>query len=215
MAKRTKSQETKQLILQSALKLFNQDGFVNVRLQHIADEAFISVGNLAYHYPNKAAIFEAIYGKITEEQKALLVEFRIVPLFDNIESLIQQTFILQQRYIFFYLDTLEILRAYPEQATAHQRHIRWQEELLKTMIDFNVSRGAFLPELIQGSYEQLGQQLRALMDSWPAQQQIKGNEAAKVEDFSQALWSLLCPLFTETGKQEYLQMRQLMQSKGY
>ncbi|MEL7123903.1 MAG: TetR/AcrR family transcriptional regulator, partial [Bacteroidota bacterium] len=47
---------TKQKILDAALKLFNQDGIVNVRLQHIADEAFVSVGNLAYHYSNKESI---------------------------------------------------------------------------------------------------------------------------------------------------------------
>ena len=134
MPKTSRSQATKQHILASALKLFNRDGFVNVRLQHIADEAIVSVGNLAYHFPNKEAIFNGIYQQILQEQKELLTEFRVVPLFDYLEKLIQLTYLLQQKYIFFYMDTLEILRAFPEQSKTHQNQIQWQENLLNTMI---------------------------------------------------------------------------------
>ncbi len=35
---------TKQYILDKALILFDEKGFVNVRLQHIADSAFVSDG---------------------------------------------------------------------------------------------------------------------------------------------------------------------------
>lgn len=42
--------KTKGKILVEALKLFNEKGFVNVRLQHIADKCNICVGNLAYHF---------------------------------------------------------------------------------------------------------------------------------------------------------------------
>ncbi|MFM7429821.1 MAG: TetR/AcrR family transcriptional regulator, partial [Flammeovirgaceae bacterium] len=47
--------EVKQAILHKALALFNLNGFVNVRLQHIADASEISVGHMAYHYKNKEA----------------------------------------------------------------------------------------------------------------------------------------------------------------
>ena len=51
---------TKQKIIQSAIELFNEKGLTNVRLQHIADKAGRSVGNLAYHFPNKRAIIQVI-----------------------------------------------------------------------------------------------------------------------------------------------------------
>ena len=51
---------TKQKILNSSINLFNKKGLVNVRLQQIADESGISVGNLAYHYYSKKAIIQAI-----------------------------------------------------------------------------------------------------------------------------------------------------------
>jgi AcrR family transcriptional regulator len=208
--KRTKNRPTKKLILEAALKLFNRDGYVNVRLQHIADEAFISVGNLAYHYPNKAAIFEAVYKKLTEEQRLLLAEFKIVPLFDYIERLIQQTYQLQERFIFFYLDTLELLRAFPEIADAHRLHIHWQEELLRNMIDFNVSRGAFINEPWPGLYDKVAVQFRECSDCWRAQQIIRGDEHIDCTTYSESLWSLLIPYFSKTGGLEYRQMRQLL-----
>ena len=41
---------TKQKIVHASIKLFNENGVANVRLQQIADEIGISVGNLAYHF---------------------------------------------------------------------------------------------------------------------------------------------------------------------
>ena len=52
--------KTKQKIIQASIELFNQKGWTNVRLQNIADRCGISVGNLAYHYANKAAIIRVI-----------------------------------------------------------------------------------------------------------------------------------------------------------
>ena len=51
---------TKKNILASAIRLFNKHGLTNVRLQQIADEVGISVGNLAYHFPNKRSIVRHI-----------------------------------------------------------------------------------------------------------------------------------------------------------
>ena len=48
---------TRQYILDKALTLFNEKGFVNVRLQHIADSAFVSVEHLAYHFKNKKILY--------------------------------------------------------------------------------------------------------------------------------------------------------------
>ena len=55
------SASTKQRILEAAVFLFNREGVANVRLQQIADETGISVGNLAYHFKNKEAIVSAVY----------------------------------------------------------------------------------------------------------------------------------------------------------
>ncbi|MES1224577.1 MAG: TetR/AcrR family transcriptional regulator, partial [Bacteroidota bacterium] len=105
---------TKQYISEKALNLFNTKGFLNVRLQHIADSAFVSVGHLAYHFKNKDAIIAFLYKSLKKKQELMLAEFRLLPLFEDIDLLLHNLFLLQHQYKFFYVDTLEVLRAYPE-----------------------------------------------------------------------------------------------------
>ncbi|PHN03814.1 TetR/AcrR family transcriptional regulator [Flavilitoribacter nigricans] len=197
---------TKQKILAAALQLFNRDGLVNVRLQHIADEAFVSVGNLAYHYANKEAIVLAIYETLAQRQEALLTEYRIVPLFDNIDRLIRLSFHLQQDYIFFYLDTLEISRAYPAVAAAHRQHIVPQIGQLRAMLDFNAARGALVSEPVSGAFDQLSEQLWMTMDFWRYQRAVRAEDYNNEPAYRQAVWALLLPYFTAMGKLEYQQM---------
>jgi AcrR family transcriptional regulator len=77
--------DVKEIIIKEALHLFNINGFVNVRLQHIADAASISVGHMAYHYKNKDAILHVLYALLNEKQRVHLAEFRVVPLFEDID----------------------------------------------------------------------------------------------------------------------------------
>ncbi|MEO1437894.1 MAG: TetR/AcrR family transcriptional regulator [Bacteroidota bacterium] len=83
--------KTKVKILDAALKCFNEQGVVNVRLQHIADEAFIRVGNLTYHFSNKEAIVLALYQQISEAQKASLFKLShhqsVIAPFDDVGEL--------------------------------------------------------------------------------------------------------------------------------
>jgi AcrR family transcriptional regulator len=52
--------QTQNLILDAALKLFNADGSARVSTNHIARAAEISPGNLYYHFRNKAEIVRAL-----------------------------------------------------------------------------------------------------------------------------------------------------------
>lgn len=198
--------KTKQKILDAALKLFNENGMVNVRLQHIADEAFVSVGNLAYHYANKETILLSLYETLTQKQKTLLAEYRIVPLFENIDRLLELTFRLQQEYVFFYLDTLEVVRAYPSIKVVHQQHITFQINQLKTILDFNAARGALIAELKEGLFEQLAVQLWTTMDFWLMQQTVREEITPSEQQYKTAIWLLLYSYFTPMGKLEYQQM---------
>ena len=198
--------KTKRKILDAALKLFNQDGIVNVRLQHIADEAFVSVGNLAYHYPNKEAIALSIYQQLANEQDELLKEYRLVPLFENIDRLIQHSFQLQLKYPFFYLDTLEVLRAYPSIAELHRQRVQTQIQQLQTILEFNVARAALSTPSSDTQYQQLAQHTWMAMDFYLAQQKVKSDELPDADDYRMAIWSLLQPHFTRLGDLEFKQM---------
>lgn len=202
--------DTKQKILNAALQLFNRNGLMNVRLQHIADEAFMSVGNLTYHFRNKDLIISSIWGQLRNEQEILLSEFRVVPLFEDVERQIRSTFALQQAYRFFYVDTLEIVRTFPDIRDSHRMHQSWQVSQVEMMIFFNVSRGVFRIEPESHFYHHLARQYWLSSDLWLMRQQILGVPIEDYNNFRQAMWINWQPIFTERGWQEFQQLNAMI-----
>lgn len=197
---------TKQYILDKALNLFNEKGFVNVRLQHIADSAFVSVGHLAYHFKNKEDIIVSIYKKLKKKQELLLTEFRVLPLFEDIDFLLASMYKLQLQYRFFYLDTLEVLRAFPEIAEKHRQLLNFQRQQIQFMMEFNVSRGSFSQPQYPDQFSQLTHIFCLTMDNWMSYQYINGNNNPDEKDYRNDLWSILQMLFTDMGIPEYRQL---------
>lgn len=197
---------TKQYILDKALALFNEKGFVNVRLQHIADKAFVSVGHLAYHFKNKQDIVTSLYNRLKKKQELLLTEFRVLPLFEDIDLLLRNMYQLQQQYLFFYLDTLEVLRAYPEIAEKHRQLLCFQRQQIKFMMEFNAARGSFAQPLYDGQFDGLAHIFCMAMDNWVSYQRINGNTAAGETFYCYDLWAILQVLFTDMGTPEFRQL---------
>ncbi len=200
---------TKQKIIDAAVHCFNSEGIANIRLQHIADEAFVSIGNMTYHYRNKEAIVAAVWEQLVEKQRVLLAEFRVLPLFEDIEHLLFRIFELQQQYRFFYVDTLEVMRAYPTIQVSHQQHIAWQILQMEVAIRFNQSRGAFREEQWVGQYEVLAQQFWMVADHWMYRQYVQQRATDDYSSFKNMLWSLIRPLFTNMGEREFEQLLRL------
>ncbi|GGD70472.1 hypothetical protein GCM10011514_38200 [Emticicia aquatilis] len=201
-----KSADTKARILEKSIELFNRFGFVSIRMQHIADEVGISVGNLAYHFKNKDAIVEEVYEEIELNQKILLSDLKIVPLFINIDQHIRDTYLIQQKFSFFYSDTFEILRNFPLIKKKYREYTRWYIQQIENMIAFNVARGTFIPETQDGLHQKLAEQYWMTMELWLYQSRIRTFDEANIEDYAASLWALLIPHFTHIGNIEYKQM---------
>jgi AcrR family transcriptional regulator len=196
---------TKQHIKDHALKLFNEKGFVNVRLQHIADAAFVSVGHLAYHFKNKDAIIEDLYEELRRNQEDLLNKYRVVPLFEDINSYLVASYLQQTAHMFFYADMLEVLRAFPGIQARHSRHLMWQSAQIKMMIAFNCARGSMIV-LTDKQQDYLAWQLRSLIDMWHYIKKTEGKKDLAVQHFLDDIWGVLNPFFTDMGTREFLQL---------
>ena len=194
---------TKPYILARSLKLFNNNGFVNVRLQHIANDCKISVGHLTYHFKHKDCIVEALYDELKAQQEILLYDFRTAHMFEDINRHLLGIFLLQKQYNFFYLDTLEILRAHPAIKEKHQQHIQWQVQQIEWMLEFNIFRDSLQQQLQDGQHKKLARLLWTTMDNWMYAHKISGGDHLNEEDFLQDLWSLILPYFTKEGHKEY------------
>lgn len=197
---------TKQYILDKALILFNEKGFVNVRLQHIADSAFVSVGHLAYHFKNKEELISSLYKKLKKKQELLLTEFRVLPLFEDIDLLLRNMYLLQQQYRFFYIDTLEVLRAFPYIAEKHRELLRFQRHQIRFMLEFNTSRGSFIKPIYEEQFADLAHIFCMTMDNWISYQYINARNELTETNYCNDLWSILRVLFTDMGIPEYRQL---------
>jgi AcrR family transcriptional regulator len=66
MTQEERSEKSKQLILDAALKLFSHRGYGATSVRDIAEEAELSKGNVYHHFPDKEAIFRALIDRYFE-----------------------------------------------------------------------------------------------------------------------------------------------------
>ena len=182
------------------------NGFANVRLQQIADEADVSIGNLAYHYATKNDILNKIYEDLVKRQVESLNELNLVPLFENLDRHWDHVFEMQKAYAFFYQDTLEVLRFSESIKEKYQKHIHWEKEQFVRLIEFNVSRGALSPLNTDEEIKQKAEQLWLIENSWLPRALISGLEFSNSQLFKSYMWQALKPHLSHIGKQEYDQL---------
>ncbi len=97
--------ETKDRIIQTAIRLFNQKGTKAVTTNHIAAAAGISPGNLYYHFRNKEAIIRAVFARIVkfnETASSYGSAFLVKPSLENMEGVFKRVFTLHWEYRFLY-----------------------------------------------------------------------------------------------------------------
>lgn len=101
----------KDLILDTAIRLFNQHGTSAVSTNHIAEAAGISPGNLYYHFRNKEEIIRAIFERLFHEWDVgfVLPDDRL-PTVEDVKNLVRINFQIMGKYAFTYRELLALLR---------------------------------------------------------------------------------------------------------
>ena len=194
---------TKEKILNSAILLFNQKGLVNVSIRDISNELKISPGNLTYHYKNKNSIINEIYERIVDERIHFAAQLKLIPSFSNINSILDPLLEMLDKYRFFYLDGLELMRAYPKIAQKHQKHIQFQIDFIKGQIDYAIAKGNMKTEPQEGFYKQMAHSVWILLSFWMNQQMIRGEKRNAFDEAKTAMWNLVLPMLTEKGKANF------------
>lgn len=108
--------KTKDKIKVKATELFNKKGFRNVTLREVAKELDISYGNVTYHFKTKKEVIMFLYKDMLTETKQILQAFDMSNLFKGILFAPNLTFKISMKYLFFYVDFVEIKRHYQDLA---------------------------------------------------------------------------------------------------
>ena len=197
---------TKQKILNSAINLLNKKGLVNVRLQHIADESNISVGNLAYHYCSKKAIIQAIDKELGNELELLLSIDQNFPSLIDFDNHLTRYFFILNQYSFYFLDLLEMKRAYPK---IHTKRLAYLEKMIlqiEEWIRLNSDKDIIKPEKSDKQYFRTAESIWLIITFWLTQRQVrdkKHHELNESYEFKKFIWNHLIPLLTKSGWMEF------------
>jgi AcrR family transcriptional regulator len=114
--------KTRERILVTALRLFNELGTAPVSTNHIADALGISPGNLYYHFRNKEEIIRTLFEQQFARWDAdyAFPDDRL-PNLDDLQQLVRATFVTAWEYRFMYRELIALLRR------DLQLHLRWVE----------------------------------------------------------------------------------------
>jgi AcrR family transcriptional regulator len=117
--------KTRDRILATALRLFNESGTAAISTNHIAEAAAISPGNLYYHFRNKEEIIRAIF-ELQFARWDSLYEFPSDrPLsVDDLLGVLRATFAVSWEYRFVYRELIALLR---RDAELHRRWVEVRE----------------------------------------------------------------------------------------
>lgn len=139
---------TKEKIIEVAVRLFNKDGTKDVSTNHIAEAAGISPGNLYYHFRNKEEIIRSIYSRMIdfiETESSYGSGFRVSPSIDSMEAIFKKILTCQWEYRFFYRELNALLHrdrqlrnTYKKQ---HRKWLRETDESIQAFIDAGIFRG--------------------------------------------------------------------------
>ncbi len=122
--------KTKERIVETAMRLFNEQGTGAVSTNHIAEALSMSPGNLYYHFRNKEEIIRAILERmITQWEKlyAALPRERAATVAD-VQQIVTENFLLLWEYRFFYRELNALVQRDPVLRDRY-KHIR-QERLV-------------------------------------------------------------------------------------
>lgn len=201
------SESTKQKILNASIKLFNEYGIANVRLQQIAQEVGISPGNLAYHFKNKQTIIYSISDSLYMEADDILSSYRVYPNLIDLDQQLVKYFAFVLKYPFYFIDVIEIERNYPNIKERRAAHLTEMIDQIKKRFDFNVDRGVITPEPHPRLYSSLSETICVIITFWFPQNLVRGSiDATNISNFKDMIWNQFLPYFTEKGLREYKEL---------
>lgn len=192
---------TRQNIIATATKLFNNKGYSAVNMLEISSEMGISRGNLVYHFKNKEELLRAIADQMWDKLEVERSKSRRMPSFENLHNEVGVYEQFQKMYAFIFLDHL--VATHPLLADKFRKMVNQTVQDNEAALAFAIETGNLKPEPFPGVYKNIALSTWMLAFFWSASNAIRKAKPAKgmVE---KVIWSTLIPHFTEKGIQSFV-----------
>ncbi len=197
---------TKEIILNTALDLFNSEGLSKVTLRTIANKMGISQGNLNYHFKKRDDIINTLYfqlvAQIDGDMSKNQNQAKGLRSLLGLPSMIMESF---YDYRFFLLDSVLVMRE-NKKIRAHYLQLMKKRKsqflsILEPLIDTQLLRKEILPN----EYGFLYKRLQILSDFWISDAEITHSRLNRnmILEYSHLINQAIFPYLTDKGKKEY------------
>lgn len=186
--------KTREKIIITGKKLFNQNGFGATTLYQIAQELSISRGNLTYYFKEKTNLLAVITEEMTAKYTTKMVETQF-PSWENTNNATKAFHELQKEYAFIFKD--KQVMAVPVVKAQIQQIYGDDLKRQMAMISFSIQVGNMRQEVIPGTYHNLCRTLWMNSFFWLMSDIFQ--DIDKETGWDKVAWSLILPHFTEKG----------------
>ena len=211
--------KTKEKIIKTAIRLFNNHGTNKITTNHIAKKIEISPGNLYYHFKNKFDIIRAISDQFNSELKSVF-KIQINTIFDfrnNITSIYNSFFRIQKSYQFLFTEGMYlagqdnvVLENYQQLRSTIKEDYHM---ILKNLIKINILKKetlSIIDDLLNAQW--------LILWNWVNQSILDGvtYDDLQIKKGIKLSFSIITPHLTSIGKIEFKEtMNTLNQHKEY
>lgn len=194
----------KEIIIDKAIELFNKCGVDKITTNHIARSCGISPGNLYYHFKNKEEIIRVIYDRISDEFAKVINITIEKGVIEEKFRIFEQTFIIQNKYIFFIRDLYLLLKNDSVLKKKYDDFGVIKSEMIRKILNYFVENN-YIEPLSDEEKNMLIEQLQFINGFWMSYLNITREIDIKRDLFNGFYMSykLMESSLTEDGKQHW------------
>lgn len=188
-------------ILETAIQLFNKNGYASVTMRDIAGALNISPGNLTYYFKKKEDIINSISQMQCDEHKGNNYSEDVTV--EGLNKLFKIMIEHQKKYFFYFYNITELPRMYPEIAETQVRVKSEFYNLYRGIFRNFVQKGIMKEENKVGAYDDLSFAVLSILMFWVQQTSLENDFISKKKNILSVLWSIITPNFTDKGVSLY------------
>ncbi len=185
---------TKEKILISSQKYFNQYGFGAPTLQQVAQKVGISRGNLTYYFKDKEVLLEALVHKMWEEYQQGQIQATQFPSWNIIKKTMRVLHTIQKDYSFIFFDKQIFINPIVQEII--QEIERDSIKTQMSMFSFSIQIGNMKKEPTPGIYHNICKAIWMSAFYWHVSATYHQERKGQWDDI---MWCLLYPHFTKKG----------------